>query len=157
MDRQFKNGGEILGAPGLRFRCYHLALLTCNDTEGAMYNFLFDKKSLVFLLIGAVVAGGVLFFSGVLVGVQFGLPFEGAPATVARPAVPKRAALVPADRPCLPEPTGRAGRSPRKTSLRRRPSRSPSCARPPPLPWSPRPSFRSLFRRRRLPRPWPKR
>jgi len=69
-----------------------------------MYNFLFDKKSLVLLLTGAVVAGGVLFFSGLLVGVQFGLPFEGAPAAAARPAVPKRAALVPADRPCLPEP-----------------------------------------------------
>jgi len=69
-----------------------------------MYNFLFDKKSLVFLLIGAVVAGGVLFFSGLLVGVQFGLPFEGAPAAAARPAVPKRAALVQADRPCLPAP-----------------------------------------------------
>ena len=69
-----------------------------------MYNFLFDKKSLVLLLMGAVVAGGVLFFSGLLVGVQFGLPFEGAPAAAVRPAVPKRAALVPADRPCLPEP-----------------------------------------------------
>jgi len=69
-----------------------------------MYNFLFDKKSLVLLLMGAVVAGGVLFFSGLLVGVQFGLPFEGAPAAATRPAVPKRAALVPADRPCLPEP-----------------------------------------------------
>jgi cell division protein FtsN len=69
-----------------------------------MYNFLFDKKSLVLLLMGALVAGGVLFFSGLLVGVQFGLPFEGAPAAAARPAVPKRAALVPADRPCLPEP-----------------------------------------------------
>jgi cell division protein FtsN len=69
-----------------------------------MYNFLFDKKSLVLLLTGAVVAGGVLFFSGLLVGVQFGLPFEGAPAAAVRPAVPRRAALVPADRPCLPEP-----------------------------------------------------
>jgi cell division protein FtsN len=46
----------------------------------------------------------VLFFSGLLVGVQFGLPFESAPAAVVRPVVPKRAALVSADRPCLPEP-----------------------------------------------------
>jgi len=69
-----------------------------------MYNFLFDKKSLVLLLMGAVVAGGMLFFSGLLVGVQFGLPFEGAPAAAVRPAVPRRAALVPAVRPCLPEP-----------------------------------------------------
>jgi cell division septation protein DedD len=68
-----------------------------------MYNFLFDKKSLVLLLTGAVVAGGVLFFSGLLVGVQFGLPFESAPAAVVRPAVSRRAALVPANRPCLPE------------------------------------------------------
>ena len=69
-----------------------------------MYNFLFDKKSLVLLLMGAVVAGGVRFFSGLLVGVQFGLPFEGGPAAAVRPAVPRRAALVPADRPCVPEP-----------------------------------------------------
>jgi DedD protein len=86
--------------------------------EGAMYNFLFDKKSLVLLLSGAAVAGGVLFFSGLLVGVQFGLPFEAAPAASLRPAVPKRAALVPADRPCLPEPLAvpAAPAAPQKTS-----------------------------------------
>jgi cell division septation protein DedD len=68
-----------------------------------MYNFLFDKKSLVLLLSGAAVAGGVLFFSGVLVGVQWGLPFEAAPVAAPRPAVPKRAAFLPAERPCRPE------------------------------------------------------
>ncbi|HEY3568207.1 MAG TPA: SPOR domain-containing protein [Thermoanaerobaculia bacterium] len=69
-----------------------------------MYNFLFDKKSLVLLLSGAGVAGGVLFFAGVLVGVQWGLPFETAPvAAPVRPA-PKRAALQTADRPCKPVP-----------------------------------------------------
>lgn len=69
-----------------------------------MYNFLFDKKSLVLLLSGAGVAGGVLFFAGVLVGVQWSLPFETAPvAAPVRPA-PKRAAFQPAERPCKPVP-----------------------------------------------------
>lgn len=69
-----------------------------------MYNFLFDKKSLVLLLTGAGVAGGVLFFSGVLVGVQWGLPFETAPvAAPVRPA-PRRAAFQLAERPCKPVP-----------------------------------------------------
>jgi cell division septation protein DedD len=69
-----------------------------------MYNFLFDKKSLVLLLAGAGVAGGVLFFAGVLVGVQWGLPFETAPvAAPARPA-PKRAAFQPGEHPCKPVP-----------------------------------------------------
>jgi cell division protein FtsN len=71
----------------------------------AMYNFLFDKRSLVLLLTGLGIAGGVLFFAGVLVGVQWGLPFEAAPAAVpVRPAVPKRAALQAAERPCKPVP-----------------------------------------------------
>ena len=69
-----------------------------------MYNFLFDKKSLVLLLTGLGVAGGVLFFAGVLVGVQWGLPLGTEPvAAPSRPA-PKRAALPAADRPCRPEP-----------------------------------------------------
>jgi cell division protein FtsN len=69
-----------------------------------MYNFLFDKKSLVLLLSGAGIAGGVLFFAGVLVGVQWGLPFETAPvAAPARPAS-RRASLQAAERPCKPVP-----------------------------------------------------
>jgi len=69
-----------------------------------MYNFLFDKKSLVLVLGGMAMAGGLLFFGGVLVGVQWGLPMGGytAPAPLAR-----RAALpaeLPANRPCKPEP-----------------------------------------------------
>jgi DedD protein len=69
-----------------------------------MYNFLFDKRSLVLLLTGLGIAGGVLFFAGVLVGVQWGLPFEAAPAAApVRPAV-KRAALQAAERPCKPVP-----------------------------------------------------
>jgi len=67
-----------------------------------MYTFLFDKKSLVLLLTGTVVAGGLLFFGGVLVGVQWGLPFETSPVVMPAPA-PRRAAL-PAEVPCKPEP-----------------------------------------------------
>lgn len=68
-----------------------------------MYTFLFDKKSLVLLLTGMTVAGGLLFFGGVLVGVQWGLPFETSPVTV--PARPEpRQAATPADIPCKPEP-----------------------------------------------------
>jgi cell division protein FtsN len=74
-----------------------------------MYTFLFDKKSLVLLLTGMTVAGGLLFFGGVLVGVQWGLPFETSPVVspVVRPApAPRQAALpaTPADVPCKPEP-----------------------------------------------------
>jgi cell division protein FtsN len=45
-----------------------------------MYNFLFDKRSLLVLLTGLGVAGGVLFFAGVLVGVQWGVPLDTSPA-----------------------------------------------------------------------------
>jgi cell division septation protein DedD len=62
-----------------------------------MYNFLFDKKSLVLLLAGATVAGGALFFSGLLVGVQYGLPADPEPVVISRPA-----AKLAADRPCRP-------------------------------------------------------
>lgn len=70
-----------------------------------MYTFLFDKKSLVLLLAGMTAAGSLLFFGGVLVGVQWGLPFESQPAP--RPLYePRRAALpaAPVDIPCKPEP-----------------------------------------------------
>lgn len=39
-----------------------------------MFNFVFDKRSLVLLLAGLTVAGGLLFFAGLLVGVNLGLP-----------------------------------------------------------------------------------
>jgi cell division protein FtsN len=69
-----------------------------------MYNFLFDKRSLVLLLTGLGIAGGVLFFAGILVGVQWGLPFDTAPVSApVRPAT-KRAALQSAERPCKPVP-----------------------------------------------------
>jgi len=67
-----------------------------------MYTFLFDKKSLVLLLTGTVVAGGLLFFGGVLVGVQWGLPFETSP--VVMPAPTPRQAALPAEVPCKSEP-----------------------------------------------------
>jgi len=67
-----------------------------------MYTFLFDKKSLVLLLAGAAVLGGVLFFSGVLIGVQWGLPLPGTPAVAPSPA-PRKAAVPASLRPCRPE------------------------------------------------------
>lgn len=70
-----------------------------------MYTFLFDKKSLVLLLAGMTVAGSLLFFGGILVGVQWGLPFESQPVPLPA-AMPRRAALpaTPAEVPCKPEP-----------------------------------------------------
>ncbi|HSS76425.1 MAG TPA: SPOR domain-containing protein [Thermoanaerobaculia bacterium] len=65
-----------------------------------MYNFLFDKKSLVLLVVGMIVAGGMLFFGGVLLGVQWGLPAESSTA-FAPPSEPRPAAL-PASQPCPP-------------------------------------------------------
>ncbi len=65
-----------------------------------MYTFLFDKKSLALLLTGTTVAGGLLFFGGVLVGVQWGLPLGSYTA----PAPVVRQASLPAERPCKPEP-----------------------------------------------------
>lgn len=65
-----------------------------------MYTFLFDKKSLVLLLTGTAVTGGLLFFGGVLVGVQWGLPLGSYTA----PAPVVRTASLPAERPCKPEP-----------------------------------------------------
>jgi cell division septation protein DedD len=69
-----------------------------------MYNFLFDKKSLVLLVVGMIVAGGMLFFGGVLLGVQWGLPAESSSAALAPPSEPRPAAL-PASRPCPPVAT----------------------------------------------------
>lgn len=65
-----------------------------------MYNFLFDRKSLVLMLAGMGTAGGLIFFGGLLTGLQISLPPET--LTVAAPA-PRPAAL-PAERPCTPAP-----------------------------------------------------
>ena len=109
-----------------------------------MYNFLFDKKSLFLLLAGMVVAGGVLFFSGLLVGVQWGLPVE---AAVAPPAPrtprmaqvpPKRATFLPADRPCRPEPEAKPAPTPAPAAPVAAPAPKPdlrvSVEPPPPVP-----------------------
>lgn len=68
-----------------------------------MYNFLFDKKSLILLLAGLGLSGALLFCAGLLVGVQVGLPTSAAYVPPRRPAVklPVKAAL-PKDRPCTP-------------------------------------------------------
>jgi cell division septation protein DedD len=72
-----------------------------------MYNFLFDKKTLILLLAGLGLAGALLFFAGLLVGVQVGLPpASGAVAVRAPqrrepPAKPAPASM-PADCVCPP-------------------------------------------------------
>ena len=68
-----------------------------------MYNFLFDKKSLTLLLSGLGLAGLLLFFAGLLVGVQVGLPTQASYTRPRLPAVklPAKAAY-PEDRPCTP-------------------------------------------------------
>lgn len=60
-----------------------------------MFSFVFDKKSLTLLLAGLLIAGGLLFFAGLLVGVSQGLPTGTAVAYV-RP--------VPAKQQPCPEP-----------------------------------------------------
>jgi len=68
-----------------------------------MYNFLFDRKSLVLLLLGLGVAGGLLFFGGMLLGVQWGLPAEPVRvAAVCPPAGNPTPAKVYVERPCPP-------------------------------------------------------
>lgn len=69
-----------------------------------MYNFLFDKKSLILLLSGLGLTGLLLFFAGLLVGVQFGLPTQASytpPRLPAAPKLPAKAAL-PESQPCTP-------------------------------------------------------
>ena len=74
----------------------------------AMYNFLFDKKSLALLIAGLVLGGGMLFFAGVLVGVYWSLPYgESIQATAPpRRPLPPTAAAEPAAAPppAAPEP-----------------------------------------------------
>jgi cell division septation protein DedD len=66
-----------------------------------MFNFVFDKKSLALMLAGLTVAGGLLFFAGLLVGVNLGLPGVHQAVYTPRP-LPARNEP-PAARPC-PEP-----------------------------------------------------
>jgi DedD protein len=66
-----------------------------------MFNFVFDRRSLVLLLAGLTVAGSLLFFAGLLVGVNLGLPAHQQAAYVPRP-LPAIAAKFE-QKPC-PEP-----------------------------------------------------
>lgn len=65
-----------------------------------MFSFVFDKKSLTLLLAGLLIAGGLLFFAGLLVGVNQGLPTGTAVAYV-RPVPAKQQ---PCPEPIRPEP-----------------------------------------------------
>jgi len=79
-----------------------------------MYSFLFDRKSLLLMLAGLATAGCLLFVSGLLVGVFYGLPGGGPPQVAAAPPRALPAAwpasspcpAVPADSPALAEPGG---------------------------------------------------
>jgi cell division septation protein DedD len=75
----------------------------------AMYNFLFDRKSLILLLVGLTLGGGMLFFAGVLVGVYWSLP-NGTTlqaAALPRPALfpAREIAPVAAPPPAVPDPS----------------------------------------------------
>jgi cell division septation protein DedD len=67
-----------------------------------MYNFLFDKKTLILLLAGLGFSGVLLFFAGVLVGVQVGLPPASGVVVVQPPAAEPAPAFAPAECPCEP-------------------------------------------------------
>jgi cell division septation protein DedD len=75
----------------------------------AMYNFLFDRKSLILLVVGLTLGGGMLFFAGVLVGVYWSLPN----GTTLQASAPPRPALLSAREiapaaappPAVPEPS----------------------------------------------------
>lgn len=111
-----------------------------------MYTFLFDKKSLVLLLAGMTVAGGLLFFGGVLVGVQWGLPFETSPVVMPAPA-PRQAAL-PAEVPCRPKPEAASAPEPSPAPE----SETRTFASAAPLPQTPRETAAPAFEE---PRPEP--
>jgi cell division septation protein DedD len=65
-----------------------------------MYHFVFDKKSMALFLAGLALVGGLIFFGGLLAGVNWSLPTAG-PAVAQRPRV--QPADFAAERPC-PEP-----------------------------------------------------
>lgn len=54
-----------------------------------MYNFLFDKKTLMLLLAGLGLSGALLFFAGLLVGVQVGLPPASGAVALQAPSRPE--------------------------------------------------------------------
>lgn len=67
-----------------------------------MFNFVFDKRSLVMLLAGLAVAGGLLFFAGLLVGVNLGLPGLRPEATYPPRPLPVREVVQPCPEPVVP-------------------------------------------------------
>lgn len=75
-----------------------------------MYSFLFDRKSLALLLAGMGTAAGLIFFGGLLTGLQWSLPPEVLAATPPTPTVQPAALL--AERPCTPEPAMPAEEAP---------------------------------------------
>ncbi|HEV2845106.1 MAG TPA: SPOR domain-containing protein [Thermoanaerobaculia bacterium] len=78
-----------------------------------MYSFLFDRKSLALLLAGGVTAAGLIFFGGLLTGLQWSLPPETLAVAPPSPA-PRLAALV--ERPCVPEPAAPVAEPPAPSS-----------------------------------------
>jgi DedD protein len=74
-----------------------------------MFNFVFDKKSFALLIAGLTLAGGLLFFAGLLVGVNFGLPTGSqvvyTPPVLAKDPCPEPQPTAPAPAPVRPEPT----------------------------------------------------
>jgi len=67
-----------------------------------MFNFVFDKRSLVMLLTGLAVAGGLLFFAGLLVGVNLGLPSLRPEMAYPPRPMPVREAARPCPEPVIP-------------------------------------------------------
>ncbi len=68
-----------------------------------MFNFVFDKRSFTLLLAGLTMAGGLLFFAGLLVGVNWGLP-SGSQAVYTPPPVPVKNEPCPEPQPAAPAP-----------------------------------------------------
>lgn len=75
-----------------------------------MYSFLFDRKSLALLLAGMGTAAGLIFFGGLLTGLQINLPPET--LAVAPPAPAVQPAAAQGDCPCAPEPAAPAEEAP---------------------------------------------
>ena len=73
-----------------------------------MFNFVFDKKSFALLVAGLTLAGGLLFFAGLLVGVNFGLPTGSqvvyTPPVLAKDPCPEPQPAAPAPVRPAPEP-----------------------------------------------------
>ena len=116
----------------------------------AMYSFLFDRKSLTLLICGFVVGGGLLFFSGVLVGVYWSLPYgteiqaravsplpraaprpAPAPVPAAAPPAPERRIELPTAPPAPVPPPGPVAEESEAIGL---PKTVPAAPVPPPAP-----------------------